>query len=411
MKSTEVRYDIIAKQLTSLVCPVLLLWTVVYLLGWSLWLIAFYVITPYFAPFWLGPYVLTFIRTSLTNDTLPLHIRTLGLCRLFYHFFLKQPAFNVAWWIDEILFPLYHSTKINSPTFILGQPRSGTTKLLDILATNDKHVVALKFWELMYPILWIQYLTDFVDFYNVKYFGGRLTHLFNPFAAYGAKTMKMHRMGMDRWEEDDVLFTIHYLFSFAMFFEFPSKENMELNLNFRTLSESSRKRMFDIHRKTVQKVCIREGMHNLSIWQNGLCVGLPEESIPSMMKLLQGVTLDASKYDPLSNIEFKETMMNYMYRAHELEIEFIQELLKQEQHVQIIKFTELFEDIPGVITKAMLELGIPIPIEYKAFLLQEQKKQLGHTKTEVDKSASSIAEIERNCSTFYERLNFLKSKV
>ncbi|KAK9701443.1 hypothetical protein K7432_011704 [Basidiobolus ranarum] len=427
---SDIRFDLIAWQLASHVSPVLLLWTTAYALGWSLWLIAFYVITPYFAPFVVGPYVLTSIRCSLMDTSIPLHVRTLGLCRLFYTIFLRQPLFNIAWWIDEILFPLYHLVAVKSPIFLLGQPRSGTTQLLDLLATNDKHVMALKLWEYMYPILWLQYLVDFIGFYDEKYFNNWMKKQLDPFGKGEVNQLsKMHRMSMDKWEEDNMSFAAHFLFSVSELFYYPSSESMKLFTNYMSLDKSMRRRMFDFHKKMVKKVLFRRGneqsvymakwvmcwngeyRHITDTYPDARFIFIyrnPEESIPSLLKLLSGATLYIAKFDPFTHAAFMSIMMNYIYRGHREEIEFAKSLIQRKQHVQIVSFTELYQNIEGKIEKIVELLQLPIPVEYREFLREEHRKQAQHKKTDTISHVQRKEEIDRHCPGFCDQLDALQ---
>ncbi|KAK9693939.1 hypothetical protein K7432_013668 [Basidiobolus ranarum] len=431
MKQTSnTRLDLIAKQLASHVSPVLLLWTTAYLLGWWLWLLAFYVVTPYFAPFTVGPYVLTYIRCSLMDTSIPLHVRSLGLCRLFYVFFLRQPLFNIAWWMDEILFPLYHLVLVKSPIFILGQPRSGTTKLLDLLATNEDHVLALKLWEYTYPILWLQYLVDYIGFYDEKYFNNWMKKQLDPFGKDETNQLStMHRISMEKWEEDDMSFSIHFMFSATDLYYYPSLESMELVTDFSSLDKPLRRRMFDFHQKMVKKVLFRRGneqsvymakwvacwngeyKHITDTYPDARCVFIyrdPEESIPSLLKLYSGVSLYLTNFDPLPSIEFRRGLMRYVYRGHREEIEFVKSLIQRKQHVQIVAFSELYQNIEEHMEKINGLLRLPMSVEYKQFLREEHKKQAQHTKTDTESHTQCKKEIDLHCPGFCDQLNVLQ---
>ena len=51
--------------------------------------------------------------------------------------------------LDALLFPSWKSTKIDSPVFITGIPRSGTTFLHRTLA-QDKRFTSTSMWELLF---------------------------------------------------------------------------------------------------------------------------------------------------------------------------------------------------------------------------------------------------------------------
>ncbi len=50
--------------------------------------------------------------------------------------------------LDEIFFPKFHDLKIIQPIFIIGNPRSGTTFLQRLMASDTANFLSMKTWEI-----------------------------------------------------------------------------------------------------------------------------------------------------------------------------------------------------------------------------------------------------------------------
>ena len=59
--------------------------------------------------------------------------------------------FNIfTLWLDKVIYPAYRNQKIDSPIFIIGYPRSGTT-FLHRLLTETKEYGCFQLWQLIFP--------------------------------------------------------------------------------------------------------------------------------------------------------------------------------------------------------------------------------------------------------------------
>lgn len=69
-------------------------------------------------------------------------------------FLLVVPLFELATWLclllDELLFRRYRRRRVDSPVFIIGNPRSGTTFLHRLLAEDSERFSTMRMWEILF---------------------------------------------------------------------------------------------------------------------------------------------------------------------------------------------------------------------------------------------------------------------
>lgn len=130
------------------------------------------------------------------------------------------PIETLLWHLDDILFPAHRNQPVEKPLFLLGQPRSGTTKLEEILSEDEDNLVALTLFEMRYPYLTIQYLFDGISWVDKNLLGGYAKKIaFDHFKlnhkwAYEGERHDMRRLRYDDHDEDDIIFLFHQLHHF-----------------------------------------------------------------------------------------------------------------------------------------------------------------------------------------------------
>lgn len=103
------------------------------------------------------------IRRLLIFHNLRMYLRilsscltTFGLGTWFFYYLLKIPAkllyVRFTLFLDNIFFPKYRNVKVEKPIFIVGQGRSATTFMHEILTQTEEFVV-FKNWEIRHPSL------------------------------------------------------------------------------------------------------------------------------------------------------------------------------------------------------------------------------------------------------------------
>eukprot|EP00928_Gymnodinium_smaydae_P026497 TRINITY_DN20789_c0_g1_i1.p1 TRINITY_DN20789_c0_g1~~TRINITY_DN20789_c0_g1_i1.p1 ORF type:complete len:415 (-),score=63.62 TRINITY_DN20789_c0_g1_i1:147-1391(-) len=185
-------------------------------------------------------------------DEVGLGIRIVQALRLAV-FFATLPFWSAAWWIDEIVFAAYRSQAITAPVFCMGQPRSGTTYMHRLLATDNANFRSIRYVEWRFPYICVQLLirmlglTQFV--HNLDYWQLML------FSATAKETAsKMHRQSFGDFEEDYVFFEECLFHGMLVFTWYPYRSVLKHVDDFPGLPRSAQQHILGVHKKTIQKM-------------------------------------------------------------------------------------------------------------------------------------------------------------
>lgn len=127
---------------------------------------------------------------------------TYGVGIIFLRWLFFLPLFllftRFTLWLDKIFFAQYQQVEIKKPVFIIGNPRSGTSFLHNLLTQTDDFV-SFKTWEIFFPSLtariFIKPIINFLTRHN-------LTQIMPESSGHG--------LYLDRVEHDEFLF-VHQL--------------------------------------------------------------------------------------------------------------------------------------------------------------------------------------------------------
>lgn len=123
---------------------------------------------------------------------------------------LVAKAVEAGRWLDDSLFPGYRTRKIESPVFIVANPRSGTT-FLHRLMSLDEQFFHLKLYHTLFPSVSLIRLFHFLDELDgpVGQVLRMATRAIERLAFGGWDDI--HRIGFRRAEEDEALFVLNLL--------------------------------------------------------------------------------------------------------------------------------------------------------------------------------------------------------
>ncbi|MGK7948930.1 MAG: sulfotransferase [Xenococcaceae cyanobacterium] len=128
--------------------------------------------------------------------------KTFGLRLIFWRWLLFLPLFllftHFTLFLDKIFFPQYQKLKVKNPVFIIGNPRSGTSFLHNLL-TQTEDFVAFKTWQIFFPALTARVLVKPIVNYLIRH---NLTQMMPESSG--------HEVYLDRVEHDEFLF-VHKL--------------------------------------------------------------------------------------------------------------------------------------------------------------------------------------------------------
>ena len=128
--------------------------------------------------------------------------KTFGLGLIFGRWLLFLPLFllftHFTLFLDKIFFPQYQKIQVKNPVFIIGNPRSGTSFLHNLLTQTDDFV-SFKTWQIFFPALTARVLVKPIINYLIRH---NLTEIMPEESGHG--------LYLDRVEHDEFLF-IHKL--------------------------------------------------------------------------------------------------------------------------------------------------------------------------------------------------------
>lgn len=128
--------------------------------------------------------------------------KTFGLGLIFWRWLILLPLFlgftHLTLFLDKIFFPQYQKVNVKKPIFIIGNPRSGTSFLHNLL-TQTEDFVSFKTWEIFFPALTARVLVKPLINYLIRH---NLTQIMPESSGHG--------LYLDRVEHDEFLF-VHKL--------------------------------------------------------------------------------------------------------------------------------------------------------------------------------------------------------
>lgn len=355
------------------------------------------------------------LRTfSKKFENLPWRFNVCVLAELSFGFWFRVPVEAFLWYLDELLFPSYKKTKIQDPVFVVGQPRSGTTKFLDVLCEDAESYCCLKLYEIRYPFLTVQYTIDFLARFDNRFLGGKALALLDWAGCFGVLKRKgergtMRRTGYNLPDEDDLIFLYHCLCHELMVALCPDPTMIRHLCKLAKQPKDTRDQFMNFHRRAVQKVLYRRGGNGrryLAKWAaswNGhlsetrdfypggkyiVIVRDPLEQLPSWMKLQGLLSRDMTANNFMTTCPaVRRAVVEMMCKpGYQSEIEFCKTTPRE--RLCILRFSDFVADIPQTIKRArkFLDQDQEIIVDGSMFdqrLKAHSKEQASHKTTTI----------------------------
>jgi len=362
--------------------PIILLWDVVHF---------------YFSPFLSLSRTIHLLQQVLKPASmLPFTFNLSGLFNLLMKIFVLFPLGTFLWLIDEYILTDWKKVKIVKPLFILGQPRSGTTKLQSLMDT-DQNFHCLRPYEFLAPFLSIQYLIRWIADMDSKYLNHALAKGIQERTRVNtnsSQSAKMRPIEITKAEEDDFMFQLwfHTGILVAAFFGEP-EVHKELH-NFGKNDPEERKKMMRLHSQIVQKSLFLNGngtkryMNKWVMGWNGevqaarefypdaeylVIVRDKHQAVPSWVKLVGLLAEDWTAYNFVNlRGETRDEFIRLTAEGYQQMIQFCKTI--PPERIQLLKFEEFFADMPHQMKQIYNHFGWEMTKEFENNLIHQQNK-------------------------------------
>lgn len=291
--------------------------------------------------------------------------------------------------LDWILFPGFHKVKVKEPVFIIGNPRTGTTHLLRVLAQDETTFATLKLWELVLaPSLTQRKLVRVLGRLD-RWLGGRFRkrlfawekRAFHDEAPY-------RRLRLEEVDEDELMlltiFTaIHLVFAFPFLDEFRRIVYFDSEV-----SKRQKQRFMTFYRRCMQRTLYLYGpeKHYLSKTPANsgrvasLCAAFPDarfiynartplDVFPSTMSLFSHQCSNFS--DLLEPYPFGNELLEMTQHWYRYPIETLQ---ANTIPYKIVQYEDLVGNLGGTVRGIYDAFGLVMQHDYADTLKQEVRK-------------------------------------
>jgi hypothetical protein len=248
--------------------------------------------------------------------------------------------------LDEIFFPGYHRQDVIRPVFIIGNPRSGTTFLHQLMDKDKEHFTSLKVWELIFApsiiqrkLIWgIKKITTLI--------GAPIEHIIHHFNRRMADHNKAHTIRIDAAEEDEHIL-IHAWSSASLWALYPIPEEVLPYFNFdRDIPGKQKDRVMRFYRNMLQRHLYAHGGNFTLLSKNPAFT-------PKIASLLQYFP-DARFINLARNpLETMPSIMNYMAAGWKLSCDPLEAYPHKKEFFEILNYyykypVEFFQDRPEI---------------------------------------------------------------
>lgn len=350
-------------------------------------LILVYITGCVFSPFICWPSFAATTSSILLSPT----VRKADRAKLLW-FVVKEllfcPLRTFLWYLDELLYPSYKRRRLDSPVFIVSQPRSGTTFLLRTLSEDSDRFLSLKHFEWRYPFISIWKALEAL---NLRTWIEEISYW--PKTPTGEVARKIHYHVLGSHEEHGIFFEEIMFHHYFVFRRFPFPDLLPRVTNIDHLSDARKQRMVDVFVKVVQKAHWHRGGNQIWLTKENESVDLyrliasrfddarflvivrpPREMLNSYVTM--SITCTAAKHemDPRAIPGWHEANIEFRRRQCAKFIEFCQEIAENHNcaFITFDQFTTRIKETTEFIYQC---LAIPLNRAFLSHLEELQRAQ------------------------------------
>jgi len=348
--------------------------------------------------YWNLQAFIRFLYNSLINNkgtNYQLTAKRLGVLLLALAIYL--PAEVLIWIglaLDELLFPGFHQMNLKEPVFIIGNPRSGTTFIQQLLARDTANFLTMRTWEIFgSPSITMRKIVRRVIKLSGS-IGVRITHRVKRLERLWRESDRIHRLKLRSPEEDEYLFIHNFstlkIWSFAamvdeadpyIFFD----QNMTLADKNRIMGfyESCLQRHFFFHQSSRKHYLSKNP--NFSPAIDTLLRKFPDAKFIYMIRnpfqaVPSHISLKEREWQmlgtPLRKYACKDFIIKSSKHWYNYSLDKLNTLPKHQ--AAVIKLEDLIEDVSGTIHQLYQQLGLSVSTAFQEILAQETDRANQH---------------------------------
>jgi len=219
----------------------------------------------------------THFKTWLMITYLMLFYRKFTLKR--FGFFLGTVLVISVFWItnfifrflDEIFYPNYKKQKVKKPIFIIGNPRSGTTFLYDLMAQDTENFSQPKLYQTILCSVTLYKLMRFLHRLQTK--KKRITKTSSSgFNKFFEKFKAIHKINLSRSEEDEGLFFLTLL-SPSLYFVCPFIDKIPYLSIIDNMPEKVKLKLIKYYQNSIKRYMYMYGNNKIYFCKNVMSSG------------------------------------------------------------------------------------------------------------------------------------------
>jgi len=299
----------------------------------------------------------------------------------------------VCFFLDGLVFPGLWRTAVESPVFVVGHARSGTTLIHRILSGDEGRFSSFALYELHFPSLLQKKAIRGMGALDARFLGGALERRVRAWEERRyAAVRKFHEMGLTIPEEDDIVFYWSCASGFWI-----SRVPWMHALDFYSVDRwppRKRRRLMRFYRECVRRQLHLEGGDRVLLSKNPIFSGRvealieafpdarvvvamrnPNETIPSLLSLVSAgwrrLPFDPDRIAASLGVLAEQSFDTYRHPLDVLDAH-------PETPRAVIDYRELVSDPEKTIDRAYAELGIPMESAFRERLRAEGRRAREH---------------------------------
>ncbi len=333
----------------------------------------------------------------------------------------------ICFFLDAIVFPGLRGVEVRTPVFILGHARSGTTLMHRLMSMDGERFSYFMLYEMLFPSLLQRKAIRAIAAFDRRFLGGRLERRMQAWDERLLGPMRqVHPTSFTAPEEDDDILTFSCASGVWMTL-FPYMDE----LDFYHVDERParrRRRLMRYYRACIQRQLYLNGTDKIHLSKNPTFSGRveslietfpdarivvmarnPNETIPSLLKLLQG----SWRRHRWERAEMERSLrITADISFHTYEYPFQALARHPETKHAVIDYRDLVAHPRRAVEQAYADLGFPVSDELDRRLRAEEQRARSHETTHtysLEEFGLRADEIRTRLAGLFERFGWDES--